>query len=250
MKTVISVALLSCVLSACASSGPEPAFEVSCWGTMREVLREGDDRARVPLARVVEKGTWGVGALAGLEGEVTVIDGKAHVAKVVDEGLYLRSMRPRDEASLLVLASVQGWTASSMVQTRTLSDLEHLIAKRVESMGFDASNAPLPIRIEGDFDELSLHVIDGACPIADPDGSPPWRHQCEGVTGTLVGIYAEGQEGKLTHHARRLHLHALVETAEGRVLSGHVDEAAVGEGAQLMLPRITRGATLRTESSP
>jgi hypothetical protein len=46
----------------------------------------------------------------------------------------------------------------------------------------------------------------------------------------LVGFFAEGAAGRLTHHGRRSHLHAVADE-----VMGHLDEVAL-ERAVLLLP--------------
>lgn len=234
MKLV--AALLILVFFGCAGPSEAPFIEVRGWGTMREVLREGDTRGRVPLVAVVEDHTWGVGALEGLEGEITIVDGEVSIAQVVDGELVLRGLRKRDEASLLVLAEVSAWHEDSLPQVRGLRDLETVLEGRVRLAGLDPGLTPVPVHVEGTFERLSLHVLDGSCPVARPDGPPPWRWEGGGARGGLVGVYAEGQGGVMTHHGQRLHLHAVVVDPDGRVLSGHVDDVALGEGSSLFLP--------------
>ncbi len=82
---------------------------------------------------------------------------------------------------------------------------------------------------------LSLHILDRNCPMANPDGPPPWRLTGAAAKGSLVGFYVEGQEGRMTHAGQRSHIHATADTASARV-SGHVDAVAIEEGAQLYLP--------------
>ena len=62
----------------------------------------------------------------------------------------------------------------------------------------------------------------------------PWRGAYEDEEVTLVGFYAEGRAGILTHHGRTTHLHVVLR--EG-ALSGHLDEVSLTDGARLLLPR-------------
>jgi hypothetical protein len=56
------------------------------------------------------------------------------------------------------------------------------------------------------------------------------------ATGATVGILAQGQGGRLTHQGQSVYLQAVVRTAEGREISGHVDDLAAGEGLRLLQP--------------
>jgi len=74
-------------------------------------------------------------------------------------------------------------------------------------------------------------VVAGACPIADPDGPPPWHLRgAEGVV-EVIGFYVEGAAGRLTHHTGSSHLHAIFHEH-----SGHLDELDLKPGATLWTP--------------
>ena len=219
----------------CRATAPAAPVTVSAWGTMREVLREGRTEARVTPVQVVGPGAVGVGALAGLAGEVTVLDGRVLVATAT--GLSseasgtcrVREAGPEDEAALLVLAEVPAWEEHELGAASSYGELEEAIARVLRQRGHDLAVA-VPVRVRGRARELELHVLDGACPTAQPDGPPPWRWRGAADEVELVGFFAEGSAGRLTHHARASHLHAVV---PGRM--GHLDEVAL-EGAVLLLP--------------
>jgi len=80
---------------------------------------------------------------------------------------------------------------------------------------------------------VQLHVPDHSCPIANPDGPPPWRFAGESERVVLAGFHAENSAGRLTHHGTSSHTHALV---AGREVSGHLDDVAFPPGARLFLP--------------
>jgi len=238
MKNNLAVcALLSIILTGCVTNESRESFaRLECWGTMREVLREGDTDGHVRLLDVARPGTWGVGALAGLEGEVTITDGNVSLAIVEDGSLVHRSPGPRDQAALLVLATVDSWAQHEVLEARSMADLELVLGSVVREAGFDPVAAPIPVRLVGPFAGLSVHVLDHSCPIADPQGPAPWRWAGEGATGEVIGIFVEGAGGRLTHHGQSFHLHAVVHTPEGSLVSGHVDDLALGAGVRLFLP--------------
>jgi alpha-acetolactate decarboxylase len=94
----------------------------------------------------------------------------------------------------------------------------------------------MPFRVEGTFENLCLHVLNGSCPIADPDGPEPWRLTDATAEGVLVGFFAADAAGKLTHHGQRSHVHALAITSEGQQAGGHVDSTGIAAGAKLFVP--------------
>jgi hypothetical protein len=215
------------VFTACRS-GP-PVLAVETWGGMRETLREGNSQARVALTEVSAPGVIGVGALAGLEGEVTIVDGRVLVARASGDVCEVADADAGDQATLLVCASVEQWREYPVGACDSYVELEEQIAQHLERRGYDRRR-PTPVRIRGRAPSIDYHVIAGACPIADPDGPAPWRFRGRLDQVELLGIYVEGAAGTLTHHTHHSHLHVV---AEGR--TGHLDEVVMRE-AVLLLP--------------
>lgn len=220
-------ALLALLLAGCAA--PPEAVAPRSFGTMREVLRMGRDHGRVAIADVTGSDSVGVGALAGLAGEVTIYDGRALVAERRGDDVVTRPPRPGEQAALLVTAEVDAWTASPLPPCQDYAALEEQVRRALLAAGFDPSE-PTPILVRGAAPQLQMHVIAGACPIATPDGPSPWRFDGAAEQVTLVGFYVEGAAGRLTHHTHRSHLHAVTDRG-----AGHLDEVRLMDG-ELFLP--------------
>jgi len=239
---VLACALaLPAALAACAASAPVdrryPDLElVRHWGTLREALREGHTEGRVALAEAADPRTVGIGFLPELAGELTVDGGRAWLAEVTDaaspDGLTVRGPRPGEQATVLVLSRVDAWSEDRLEAVADFAELEELVRATARVRGFDVTR-PFPFRVTGRAAELHLHVLDHSCPIAAPDGPPPWRHTGTDEPVVLVGFYAEGSGGVLTHHGERSHVHALV---DGGRLAGHADGVRLEPGAVLFLP--------------
>ena len=241
LEIVFRSLLFVVLVSAC--SAPEVAVPrevaphpVETWGSMRRVLREGHTEGRVTLEEVVRPETVAVGAMEGLAGEITVDGGAIHLASVVDAhapgGIAVRGAGPGERATLLVAADVPAWRAYELHPGLDMDALESTVRELAAKEGIDAA-LPFPFRVEGTARSLRLHVIDGVCPIAHPEGPPPWRFEGEDEEVVLVGFHAEDSAGRLTHHGRASHTHAI---ARGGEVSGHVDEVTLAEGARLFLP--------------
>jgi len=217
-----------CLAAACFLGCTSTAPEVKTWGSMREVLREGDDRGRVEVLEAVGRDSLAVGALAGLEGEITVVEGVAMVA--IGESGETRPARAGDKAALFVLADVPAWRSAPLPEgPHDLDSLESAIAAALERAGFDLG-APIPVRVRGLAHRVSCHVIAGACPIARPDGPAPRRLEQSDVEVELVGVFADGRAGELTHHTNRSHLHVIAEK-----MMGHLDAIELSS-AVLLIP--------------
>lgn len=218
-------------LAAVAAHGcTAPDVRVATWGTMREVLREGHAEGRVSPHEVATADTIGVGALADLAGEVTIVDGRALVATGAPGApLRVRAATSADRAALLILANVTAWDEVAIGDLADYTALEDRIAAELTRRGIGLA-AATPVRVRGRGTSVRVHVIAGACPIANPRGPAPWRFAGPVDELELVGVFADDAAGRLTHHDRRSHLHAV---APG--LTGHLDDVAL-RSATLLLP--------------
>ncbi|MFN3239989.1 MAG: acetolactate decarboxylase [Planctomycetota bacterium] len=222
------VALLAVLLLA-SCTAPPATGPVRTFGGLRDVMRNGNDEGRVVLTDVATPTAVGVGALAGLRGEVTIADGRALVAERVGDDVAMRDARPGERATLLVACEVAAWTELPLPDCADYATLEQRIGEALRQRGVDPF-APTPVRVTGRARNLRMHVIAGACPIANPTGPSPWRYDGPADDLTLVGFYVEDAAGQLTHHNRQSHLHAI---ADAR--TGHLDEVAL-EQVRLFVP--------------
>ena len=213
-------------------------YEVKTWGSMREVLKEGKISGRVLLTEVMTPNSIGVGALANLEGEITLVDGTAIIASGLTDPpsgqqiAHSRNLLKSDKAALLVIAEVPEWESVNLRPCTTYSDLEKKISESLKQRGFDLLK-PTPVKVRGIAERVDFHVIAGSCPIADPQGTPPRRDSIMEEPLELVGFYVEGSAGKLTHHIHNSHLHVVSGSR-----SGHVDAIQL-HSAELQIPRIS-----------
>ncbi|HIG85864.1 MAG TPA: hypothetical protein EYQ25_02365 [Planctomycetes bacterium] len=233
-----SDSLANCVTAALTREAAPFGFRA--WGSMREVLRNGKTEGRVKLSVLNDPAMIGVGAMAELSGELTIDWGVPHV--VAASGDQVTFLTPGDgaQATLLALAKVPAWEEYSLPAISSLEELESIIAATAKEQGIDTGAVPaIPFRVTGRFEGLCLHVLNGSCPIANPEGPEPWRLTDANAEGALIGFYAENAAGQLTHHGQRSHVHAIVTTSAGGKAGGHVDHTRVREGASLFLPAST-----------
>ncbi|MCP4092332.1 MAG: hypothetical protein GY747_02695 [Planctomycetes bacterium] len=199
---------------------------------MREALRLGQSHGRVVIDDVLEEHTFGLGALANLEGEITILNGITYIAEANSGELILRPHTPEDEATLLITANVETWDLFPISGIGSYQELEEAVAVLCKENGLDVSQ-PTPFWVQGAASDLELHVINGSCPIANPSGPAPLRIQEDQTPLQLFGIYVEDAAGEFTHHNRVSHVHAI---AHGKKISGHVDAIAFNSVASIWIP--------------
>lgn len=243
----VACAAMFAGVSGCAGGkgAASRAVEVAHVGEMRAVMREGKSEARVVIAGdIARPHMFAVGAMAGLQGEVTIKDGQVWVTRVVGGAPAGAgpSVGASDWATMLTSASVPAWEAVELDADARGGELEALIARVAGARGLDTAK-PFPFRIEGRITSLEMHVVNGYCPHGEGNASEsnlPWKFSGEPPEDTsIVGFFAEGAGGVLTHHGTAIHAHAIVGAPEG-TLTGHVDAMGVGRGAVLLLPAGSR----------
>lgn len=214
------------------------------YGEMHKVLSGGTAAAKphVTLSEAMkEPHAYGVGALPGLEGEITLLDGNAYIARSHTGGIRVDGpeTRPTDSAAMLTVAHVDKWNVFKTNKSLDQQGLEKFIAKCARLDGLDAYK-PFPFVLQGEVTDLATHVLNGACPMragakltADEQ---PWRYQSDRpMQAKIVGFYAADAVGTLTHPGTSVHAHVLFDY-HGVTTTAHVERMAVAPGATLQLP--------------
>jgi ubiquinone/menaquinone biosynthesis C-methylase UbiE len=221
--------------------------EVTQYGEMREVLGKGDHSGRIRLGdAIMRPNCYAVGALADLAGEITMIDGKVIVTRAdenhrpvtqaADPELY------EEEAAMLATAYVPRWTEHPVPEDVASHELEKFLAAAAHRAGLDPTR-PFPFLIEGTLADLRLHVICGACPMRArrlgqelPPEREPHRGSFAETTGTIIGMYAEDAEHRLTHHGTKTHMHAVLRDDGSQQYTGHIESVGLRAGSIVRLP--------------
>lgn len=207
-------------------------------GAMRDVMRDGRIEPRVRLLDFAAPGFYGIGALAGLEGEVFLDDGTVLVARGTTTNVAVAAAT--DHATLLTAARVDGWRETRTTAPLDLQGLENTLAALAPGALVPGAE-PIPFVVEGDAVALAMHVVRGGCIHGDPDAPPPDRFTVANgrpETVRLVGFFAPGREGVMTHHGTALHVHALTRRAPRAM--GHVDALRLAAGARVRVPTACR----------
>lgn len=239
---IASLTVAASLLGGC--SAPRGAWDgsVGRWGTVREALRDGQSRSRVELVSAVQSPyALGVGAAAGLDGEITVLDGVVRVSRGGDQDalVNLRGDGTGVEATLLALARVERWRSEPLATSSGRAALESEVQRAIERAGM-ARMESVPFVVRGELVALRAHVLRGVCPnssAAPPSGSrPPLELRLERSRATLVGFWTNLPAGELTHHGERTHMHVILQDGT----TAHVDEVGTGPTAVLALPDLSR----------
>lgn len=245
---VLSLALCTLLLASCNSFGMREVGwegETKRWGSVVEVNRDGRTEGRVRVHDAVKGPTTiGIGALEGLGGELTIVDGATWTSRVERGGRVstLHGAALEDRATFLVTADVDEWVEIPVPFEIDLRELADLAGFR------DAEWTAMPFVVKGRLRALRSHVVNGACPLrADtrPENAPA-RRDYEGIYGTLVGFLTRDVSGTISHPNDPSHVHVVGGGDDS--FTAHVEDVRVGAGSILRVPQ-TRAWVQRQRSS-
>lgn len=214
-------------------------------GSFRRLAHTGDTAGKVALGAIrAEPGVWGVGALAGLEGELVVADGRVLVSRGSDQKGRTEAPGPSDMATLYAGTKVSDWSQVVVPSEMNRPQFERFLQNSAEKREA-AQDAPFVFRVEGAFPKLVWHVVRGRASHGHPGTAHGGQHANPragmhvfdepGSRGQLIGIHSGAAlEGVVSHPGERLHIHFADRTL---ARSGHVDDYSVAAGAILYLPR-------------
>lgn len=219
-------------------------------GNFQRMMHSGDSAGQIEL-RALPQGTgqWGLGATAGLRGEIVQIDGRLLVSPGSDTQGRTRPPEAQEQALLFAAARVPAWRDVAVPRDLDAPAFEVFLREQATTAGL-STEQPFVFRVEGSFPHLLWHVVTGEAPAAGSPGGPGAHgghgaghansrtgmhlFRQPGASGQLVGVYSGlALEGVVSHPGERLHIHFVDEAA---TRSGHVDRFSVARGAVLKLP--------------
>jgi hypothetical protein len=220
--------------------------ELVQYGKMHEVIGQQNHQARVTLAELIEEPHfYALGALAGLQGEISVIDSQATVTEVTDQAMARASNKDagKREATMLIGAYVDEWIEIDCDKDLQDAELDTWIKSEIQRNGGDIQK-PVVFMLRGTYSDVHLHVIHGACPVHArirridiPESKRPFEATLPSVAGQVVGIFAVDAVGELTHPATSTHKHLVYQDdSTPELLNGHVESMSIRRGSKLLLP--------------
>ena len=224
-----------------ATATPETlTASVTVHGALREIMHMGRTKRRVDLAPLVgQKGLFGLGAIEGLGGEVTLWDGQLWLSTPDGHGGAVAGQHPATTAgaTLLVTSVVTAWQERPVTEAVSFAELDAFIEREARAAGVNVKEA-FPFRIEGAPTRLDWHVIDGSK--IPPDAHGHEAHIRTAVRGTLsgtpvqiIGFYSPKHHAIFTHHDTNTHGHVI---SDAPMVTGHIDHVDINAGARLFLP--------------
>lgn len=223
-------------------TGSEPMgnYQVRAYGAFRLFMQKQDYSPKVGLGDARATGaTDGVGAVSGLRGEITLIDGRYVVS--YGGGCKEECPLPHSEtAGLLGTGRVRSWHSPILVPERLVGKaLEDFITRQAKAKGIDVEK-PFPLRLKGTLVDVQMHVIEAPNAGFTGHGSKVRMAKQDEfshpeITGDVVGFYAPStMHGILTHPGELFHFHWI---DVPRTRTAHLDAFGMEKGAELLLPK-------------
>jgi alpha-acetolactate decarboxylase len=241
LRTARALTLLAgvAVVSWAAAQAVGPAG-VQAYGSFKRLAHAGDTAAKIALREVpTTAGTYAVGALAGMRGEIIVWDGKLSVSRGHSPEGRTEAAAADDAATLFALAKVTAWDEVTVPADMKQAEFEAFVVKQASVRGLTAAT-PFAFLVRGEFPKVVWHVVTGAA------GGGHGATHAQGharnrvfderdAAGAMVGFYSgDALEGVISHPGERFHLH-YANSDFSR--SGHVDGYVVRAGSLLFLPK-------------
>jgi len=226
-------------------------FAFAHHGNFQHMMHSGSTSGQVPLAALPQQSrTWGVGATAGLKGEIVQIDGRLLVSPGSDPQGQVRQPLEDEQAVQFASGRVQARQDIAVPRDMDAAAFGAFVQERAQALGI-ALDQPFVFRVDVRFPHLLWHVVTGEPGLGAGHGSHA-GHGGHGAghasqrsdmrlfrkprsSGQLIGVYGGAAlEGLVSHPGERFHLHFADMNARA---SGHVDRYRVAAGAMLRLPQ-------------
>ncbi len=247
-----AVALTAALIVALGSSAPTQAqthqpsagapaaqypFGFKAYGEFRSMITQRNYLPVVALKDAVDgHATDAVGALSGLRGEISMIEGRLIVSYGADCAAVCPSAAS-ETATLLATASAQHWRPIVIDHDLDAKAVESFIRAQAKASGLD--DKPFPFRINGAIVNFVMHVNAAPNPRFKGHGSfdemaVTGLAKGPRLAGSVVGFYAPPPlQGVITHMGDYFHAHYV---DAQRTATAHLDTFGVAVGSTLLLP--------------
>lgn len=239
-------------LAACATTA-FPSIQdglLTYAGSQKTIFETGKAEAKVPVSAMSgAPDVFGVAAVAGLDGEITVFEGKPYVTKVRGSG-YTMDNSPEHTATFAVWTRQTAWTEQPVPPAvKGYLDVQNFVKERAIVAGIDVSK-PFPFQLAGTPTEVKWHInvdlTEGKHITNELFAKSKASYVMKNEPMDIIGFYSEKHPGVFVSayapavpaesgHKNAMHIHLV--TKDGKS-AGHIDNLVLGAGMTLRLPKI------------
>lgn len=232
----ILITLLACLIFCCANS----TNKLEVHGALRAMFHQGQTGTVATLDTLTPNpNLYAVGALTELSGEITIIGGETYLSYSQADGTARCEVSKQSDAgaTLLVSTEVEKWVNIATPHAIAWKDFDLAIAKLASAASLDLEGR-FPFMLEGEFENLQWHVIDGKR--LTSGGTSHEDHLAasvqtkrDRVKAKLIGFYSPRDKTIFTHHDSTTHVHCVVDAP---LATGHVDHVIIPAGTLVSFP--------------
>ncbi len=242
MKTIVQPILVISVFLYCFSGTSFATdFNVKNYGHFKKMMHMKKTEGVIDIQKAIPSvNGYAVGAIQEGLGEITVINSKVWLDYGKD-GIdhSINSIPPNEKALLLVTSQVEKWREIRVQDQLSKKQLFKFILEQAKQHSLDV-NAPFPFILEGSFDNLLFHVINGLNPKFSGHGKKGHffkqiKEERNKQKAIVIGFYSASTQGVYTHPGESWHLHAVIEDEN---IGAHVDDISISNGSILKLPAV------------
>lgn len=209
--------------------------EVKVAGALSNIMMDGNLSAHINLDTLNRMHLYGLGPVAGLKGELIIIDGTVY--STYKEGNDLVNQQNKISlAAMLVYSKVEKWKEISLQTVVTsYAELEDLVKQTAQKNGYDIEK-PFSFKIKSSPLKTFYHVIDwksGKEHTMDNHKQFAYSGTLANETVMLLGFYSALHKGIFTHHTTNMHVHILNEKSG---TAGHLDDIQIDGSIIIYLP--------------
>lgn len=227
MKNITCSKLVVSLIATLALNAGASNADIQSYGHYKKMIHMEKTDGVVNLQESIPSANaYAVGATHKGLGEITVINGEVWLDYGNDGLGDATNTIPGDEqATLLAVSEVTQWQSVEISDGLSRQALFGAILEKAKNSGLDA-DTPFPFLLEGNFKQLTLHVIDGQNPKFGGHGSKQGffikaQEERNNQTATVVGFYSAKTQGVYTHPGESWHLHAVIRDEN---IGAHVDD--------------------------
>jgi acetolactate decarboxylase len=237
LTVLVAAAVVVPLASSVSAQSTEYPFGFKAYGVFRNMITQRNYLPVVALKDAVGT-TEAVGAVSGLRGEISMIEGKLIVSYGTDCGSACPSAAT-ETATLLVTANAKAWRSIAIDKDLDAKAVETFIREQAKSSGLDEGK-PFPFRINGAITNFVMHVNAAPNPRFKGHGSfdeMAITGLAKGarLAGLVVGFYAPpALQGVITHGGEYFHSHYV---DQEKTTTAHLDTFGIATGSTLMLPK-------------
>lgn len=205
--------LLAALLAAGTSA------QIIATGAMKRTIWEGQRAGLIAMDTLAVPGIYGMGPLEYMRGEITVVDGRCLVARVVNGGMMV-TVEDTVKAPFFVHGRVARW---GLIELPGHVQRDDQLEAFLRQLGH-SKEGPFFFNLTGKFSAVDLHVWDlpTGVDFSGPQEGGRFKipFAATELEGQVLGVFSRDHRTIFTHHDSDIHLHVV--SSDGRLM-GHVD---------------------------